>query len=191
VPYLEWSCTPVGNACWLEPVENVERSVDLKRGVPFGKTFPRDARFRMNKSFKKNTALVDDVKNGSSVKVCSKRLVEFLQKEELRNVEYLPVTILDHKGKVASEEYFIVHPLGLQDALDVKASKPSYNEINPKRIDFVEKIVVDESCIEPGIKVFRLAGLTLPIFIEKKLGEAIQSAGFVGPSFHPIEAVRK
>jgi len=189
--FVVWKARAVGNACTLEPIENVERFPDLYCGVSFAGRFPADATFRMSRSFKKDTRLVDDVINGSSVKVCSKRLTDFLRAQKLPHVEYLPVTILNHKGRVASTEYTVVNPVGLQDALDLKASGPHYNLIDKQSIDHVDKIVLAPARLEKGVRLFRLKGLTTPVLLDKALADAIAGEGFVGPYFQPPDSVRK
>lgn len=182
-----WQAVPIGNACTLEPIENVERHTDLKRGVPFAARFPRDATLRMDRKFKKDTGLTDDLSNMNRIKVCSGKLTEFLKKQKLKNVEFLPVTILDHKGKVASKEYTIVHPVGLQDALDVEASKPRFNRILKTQIDEVERFVVDVRRIEPGVRIFRLAGFYSPVLIDAELAKSIEAEGFRGSAFQELD----
>ena len=184
--YLLWSESPVANACTLENVENLHR-FDLPCGVPLQKEWPSDALARMSKSFKKATALTDDLVNSDSIKVCSKRLVDFLKRKKLKNAEYLPLIILDHKGKVASKEYSVVNLVGLQDALDHRASKPTFNLLDPNQIDDVENLIIDVERIDPTLMVFRLKGLFDPVLIEKRLADAILKEGFVGPFFEPLE----
>jgi hypothetical protein len=188
--YVVWKSKRVGNACLLEQIENVDNLLSLYTGGCFEGRLPANAQFRMSKDFKKDTGLIDDVKAGGNVKVCSARLVDFLRKQKLKNVEFLPVTILDHKGKVASKEYSVVNPFGLQDALDLEESEPDYNAIRPTDIDEVEQIVLDTSRIERGVKLFRLKGLTTPVLMEKGLADAITEEGFVGPLFLPPEKVK-
>src|SRR5690242_4080725 len=107
--YLVWKATFAGNACHLLGIVNVKYVNQLTLGIPLQKGFPDDAEMSMSPHFKKDTRLVDDVMNANNIKVCSKRLVEFLRSKNLANVEYLPVTILDHKDKVASKDYMIVN----------------------------------------------------------------------------------
>jgi hypothetical protein len=179
--------TPINNACWLGPVEKLERSYYLPRGMSLANDFPKGVQFRMDNAFKKATALTDDLKNGSKVKVCSPKLVGFLQARAVKNLEYLPITILDHKGKVASKEYRIVSPVGLQDALDLDASEPKYNPIKKDQIDTVKKIVIDPKRLDPELDVFRLAGFYFPVFVTRALAEAITAQGFVGPYFRELK----
>ena len=181
-----WMSTPIKNACWLTAMTNFPKTYLLSQGVPLAATFPDNVETSMDDDFKKATALTDDHKNSDRVKVCSPRLVKFLQERKVENVEYLPITIRNHKGKVASTEYCIVNPVGLVDALDLKASQPRYNSMNKDQIDGVEKLVLDPGRIDPKRKVFRLAGLYFPVLIAGDLADAIKAEGFVGPYFRPL-----
>lgn len=185
--YLIWMSTAADNACWLGPVEKYGKNYHLPRGIPLAASFPPNVQLRMNKTFPKATALTDDLKNGSPVKICSQRLVAFLKERQLTHVEYLPVTILDHKGKVASKEYRLVNPVGLQDALDRTASEPTHNLIKKDQIDSVKRIVLDVSKLDPAVKVFRLAGFYSPVLIARDLADAINAQGFVGSYFRELK----
>jgi hypothetical protein len=185
--YVVWKYKPVGNVCVLESVENVARWHDLNRGVPFENTFPTAAQFRMSNEYKKDTGLNDDLPNTDALKVCSARLVDFLKKKALKNVEYLPVSIINHKGKLASKEYFIVHPVVPQDALDAEASKPKFNAISPEKIRTVEHLVLDPRKLDPAVRLFRLKAFFEPVLLEKGLADEMTVAGFVGSYFQPIE----
>jgi hypothetical protein len=180
--YLVWTATFAGNACRLLGVRKVEYVNETIEGHEFGDTFPADAVMSMSPHFKKDTKLVDDVMNAGDLKVCSARVVAFLKSKKLKAVEYLPITILDHKKNVASKDYCLVNPFGLQDALDLQASEPTYNAID-NSIDSVARIVLDKKRIDPGVRIFRLAGLFRPVLVDKELAQDLTSQGFVGMSF--------
>jgi len=180
--YLVWVATYAGNACHLLGIRKVEYVHQTVEGHEYGDAFPSDAVMSMSPHFKKDTKLVDDVMNAARVKVCSKRLVDFLKSKHLKNVEYLPVTILDHKKKIASKEYNIVNPFGLQDAIDMKASVPTLNSFD-QSVDSVQQLVFDKSRIDPELRLFRFAGLSRPVIIEKTLAEELRAQDFVGLSF--------
>jgi hypothetical protein len=185
--YRVWRSSPVSNACRLASIEGYERSFELTYGVSLAAVFPKNARAPMDGDFKKATALTDDLSNLDGVKVCSKRLVEFLQQNDVRHLEYLPLTIINHKGKAASTDYFIVNPVGLVDALDLKASEPIYNAIKKDMINRVARIVLDPSRLDPERRVFRLKGFFNRVLIDKALADAITAAGLVGPFFKKLE----
>jgi hypothetical protein len=188
--YGVWSYQPVGNVCMLDSIENVPRWLDLMRGVPFKDKFPASAEYPMSKDHKKETGLSDDIPNTDGVKVCSARLVDFLKKKQLKNVEYLPVSIMNHKGKVASKDYFIVHPIIPLDALDVQASQASFNDINPEEIDSVEGLVLNKRSLDPELRIFRLKKLFKPVLIDRKLADEMKGAGFVGSYIQALDRYR-
>jgi hypothetical protein len=188
--YGVWTYQPVGNVCMLDTIENVPRRLDLKRGVPFKDKFPASAQYPMSKDHKKETGLNDDLPNTDFIKVCSARVVEFLKKKQLKNVEYLPVSIMNHKGKVASKDYFIVHPIIPQDALDLEASQASFNDINPEEIDSVEGLVLKNRGLDPELRIFRLKKFFNPVLIDKKLAEEMKGAGFVGSYIKALDRYR-
>lgn len=183
--YLVWKSIPVGNACILDSPENVEFSPRLVRGVPYAAEFPKDACMRMSRDAKKRTALVDDLTNTNRIKVCSPRLVAFLKERKLCNLEYLPIKILDHKGKVAASDYCIVHPIHLQDALDLEASKPTWGHIAKTEINFVQTLVIHPEKVDPKVRIFRLKSFHDPVLIEKSLADEMTAAGFDGCVFRP------
>jgi hypothetical protein len=67
--------------------------------------------------------------------------------------EYLPLRIYNHKKRLASDEYFIVNPLGAQDCLDLSASKIEYMG---KKIVAVKSIVLDRKKLEKAPDLFRV-----------------------------------
>lgn len=185
--FFVWDSLPIGNACVLDGPENFEKPYQLRTGASFAAAFPADVLFRMAKRHGKDTGLTDDLVNGAFLKVCSAEVVAFLQKRKAKNLEYLPVSVLDHKGKPTPRAYFIVSPLGLQAALDLEKSKPRYNRILKTQISQVERLVLDTAKIEPGVRIFRLTGLSTPVFVEKDLAQEMQAAGFTGSSFLKLD----
>jgi hypothetical protein len=188
--FVVWGSVPIGNACMLEGIQNFDGESDLVRGMPWLASFPKDATMAMSQRHKKNTALVDDVSSFGSLKVCSPKLVEFLKSKKLKNVEYLPITILDHKRKVASKEYCIVHPVHPQDVLDVAASTPEYSALIQTEIMAVKKTVIDARRLEPGVRLFRIANFFFPVVLEKGIADEMVAKGFKGSAFEPLEEYR-
>jgi hypothetical protein len=181
--YLWWATIAVGNGCIVDSPENVEFSPRLTRGVTYAANFPKDALVRMSSDAKKRTVLLDDIANTDRIKICSPRLVEFLKERKIKNVEYLPIKILNHKKKITATDYCIVHPIQLQDALDIKASKPTWSAIEKTEIFFVNNLIINQSKVDSMIKIFRLKNFHDPVLIEKKLAEEILAAGFKGCFF--------
>ncbi len=189
--YLIWEHTVDDRLCSLNPLENVENAFELSYGVSRIDGFPPDASFRMNPEYKKAIKLSDALDNIVFLIVASKRLKEFFEMEKLINIEYLSVTIFNHKNRIASDEYYIVHQVGTQDCIDQEKSDFDWNIINPDQISSVDHLVLDESKVDPNAKLFRAKHLPSTIFIRKDLAEKIEATGFTGIRFEDIDSFEK
>lgn len=171
-----------GKYCVLDDIEGFEDDYKLRKGESVAEDWGDDVLFRMAPDFKKQIKLSDHLTNLDSVIVASERLQRLLKDSEVPNVEYLPVTIVNHKKKVASEEYCLVHPVGAQDCIDVAKSEIEWNEIDADDIDSADLLVLDESKIDARVVLFRVKGLTDAIFCARDLMEEMLDAGFTGIS---------
>lgn len=178
--YVIWDSKDEGNSCVLLSIKNVKRDFELQEGIPKIADFPKDAFFPMDPQYKKNVKLTDNLINTDSLIVVSSKLKDFLQAQQLKNVEYLRVSIINHKGRLASNDYFIVHPIIPQDCLDIEKSGATWNDIIPTDIDSVDKLVIDEAKIDPEVALFRLKYFCPPVLVRRDLAKAITQAGFTG-----------
>jgi hypothetical protein len=181
--YVVWDQKNEGNSCVLMPPEGVARDWELLKGVPRAIGFPDDAILRMSSAHPRSMGLLDSVMNLAALVVVSRRLQSFLEALALKNVEYLPVTIINHKRRVASKDYFIVHAVVPQDCLDVGRSGVVYNEIIPADISTVDDLTIEPARVEPGVRMFRIARFGYPMVVDRELALQITSAGFTGTAF--------
>ncbi len=184
--FVAWRAIIEKNFCALTPVRNVKDSLDLQRGMSRARGFPKNATFSMDPNYPKAIGLADNVLNLNDLVVVSKRLKEFLEVEQLKNNEFLQVSIMNHKKQIINKEYFIVNQYHLQECIDLKASGVEWNPIDPKLITGWTKLVIDEGKIEEGIKMFRPKHLPMKVFVDRRLAEKIKKAGFTGVGFKEI-----
>jgi hypothetical protein len=178
--FLVWDSAVVPNACCLSQLINVEDQFELPKGVPRAASFPTDAAFTMDADFPHDTLLTDNLVNTDRLIVASPRLKAFLESQALSNVEFLPVTILDHKGRAASRDYCIVHPIDLVDCVDVQQSDLEWSIIDPSSIDTVTRLVIDETRLDPRVALFRPKPFYDVVLARRPLAEAIDAQGFSG-----------
>jgi hypothetical protein len=180
--YVIWSAfaDPTRNFCVLDELENVRKSYQLNEGISRLQGFPDTAQFQMDPEYPKAVVLPDNVRNVDSVAVVSNNLKEFIESWQPRDVEYLPVKIIDHKGKVASEKHFVVNPINLQDCLDTNKSGCKWSDIVRDKIYELEKLIIDESRIAAETLVFRMKYYYRPILVRRDLADAISQQGFTG-----------
>lgn len=185
--FVVWDALAGQTFASLEGLENVAKVFELQRGVSRAKGFPDDATFRMNRRYPKRVQVADCMVNFEKVTVASKRVCDLLASKGAENVEYLPVTILNHKGRVASSDHVIVNPLKVVDCIDRSRSNLSWNEIDSDYIDFLEALVLDPRVLDPGDVLFRAKHLAAVVFLRKDVAEELDAQGLTGAQFIPVD----
>jgi len=184
--YSVWHADPEGGFCTLEDLEKVNDAYELKRGVSRAKDFPEDARFRMDSSHPKEVKLPDNVMNTDRLLVVSPKLKQFVEEKNPTATEYLPVTIYNHKKRVATKDYFIINPHKVVDCIDQAKSELVWNKIDTQLVSRCKKLVLDEKQIDPNLLLFRPKYLPLIVLTRSDLAEAIIGEGFKGAYFFKV-----
>lgn len=162
-------------------IEEVEDEHLLTKGISFKDKWSKDAFTKFDDDFPDSLKLVDNL-CGTNYIIISKPLKEFLKKNTSANVEYLPLKILNHKGRVASEDYFFLNPLDIVDCIDKDSSELVWDN-NLNIIDFCENLRLNKDEIDKNLNIFRAKYWTAPIIISGNLKEKLESQGFTGLYF--------
>ncbi|KFA94395.1 imm11 family protein [Archangium violaceum] len=184
---LIWEWDVGESFCVLTSLQNVEDEYELAKGVPRAKGFPANACFHMDPKFKKFVALADNISNLGRIIVVSKPLKELIESWKPREVEYLQVSIINHKKKVASDEYFIVNPLRVVDCIDKDKSDITWNKIDSEKISACEQLVLKPRAINSEFPLFRLRHFEHAVMVDRKLAQAILDEGFTGARFEEVD----
>jgi hypothetical protein len=185
--YFAWVSQPPRAGCLVGHLRNFDGVIDMQRGRlgAIADSFPDDAELPMDPQRPKDVKLYDQLLGIQSLIVTSPKLTLFLKGLNLPGVEYLPVKIIDHKGKVASPDYAIVHPCNVYDCIDKTATKLFWNTIDPELISGVLGIVLDHSKIDPAVPVFRCKHMAEVILVRQDIADQILAQDFVGPIMTP------
>jgi hypothetical protein len=119
---------------------------------------------------KRDNQLFDIHKVGYHAFAVSDKLAAVLRSQP--GVELLPVTVVDHNGKLRAERYWLLNPLAV-DCLDVARSQPSYNLIDDSSISDLGALAIDAAKLG-GAKVFRIASYTEPVLVTRDVADAIR-----------------
>jgi hypothetical protein len=169
----------------LSFIQGLKEDYRIGDGVPMASGFPSGVYFKLhedNKRTGRNRKLKDCYLPFYGMIVASERFKKFLESRNLKNVEYLPVRILDHSGMIPGN-YFIIHPVYPQDCLDLEQSQPSYSIISRKTIRKVTRLVIDERRLDPEVMLFRILNYPSEVILKKELADQILAKGFTGVSF--------
>lgn len=134
----------------------------------------------MNPDFPNDLLLPDNVGNSLQLNLVSEAVHRFLVETGLGDVEYLPVSIIDHEGRVASLTHVIVNPVGPVDCIDMAQTRCTMSEFVEGDIDEVTRLVIDERRVPAGRQVFKLEGLGAPTLVRRALAQRIDQQGFSG-----------
>jgi uncharacterized protein DUF1629 len=184
--YLVWKYQPVPGACILQDLDGFEDTFRLAQGEPLAATFPADVRFHMNPDFPNDLLLADNLENTDLCLVVSAKLREALEKRKLSHVEYLPVSIINHRGRVASKDYSIVHPLNPVDCIDRDKSVFKESRIIPGRIDRFKKLVVNKARIPEDRTLFHMKDFSDIAVVRNDLAKALDAERFRGLGWQPL-----
>jgi hypothetical protein len=181
-----WKTSIEDDSCALKGLKNVPDFLGLYAGKPMSMNFPPEAMARMDKDTPKITRLADVV-TGVMVPVISPKVKAILESEGVEGVEYLPFKIINHKGKVASNEYCLLNPLVVIDCIDTERSVLRWNLLDPEMIMSSRSLVVKESALPTSrSSIFRPAHWLFKIVISKPLAELLASEGCTGLYFNPF-----
>jgi len=179
--YVIWKAsTKIANACVLGDMRGFDAIYHLMSGVSFIESFPPGVEFGMSPDYPDNIVLTDNLINSESLIVGSARLRRFLESRDTSFLEYLPVSIRNHKGRVASKDYFVVNPIVPVDCLDEDASEAEASSIIPGEIEMVQRLVLDPQRVDPAREIFRIARFPEITVVQRKLAEAIDKENFTG-----------
>jgi len=107
----------------------------------------------------------DLLANTDSLLVVSERLKNVIQKYTQEHAEYLPVSIINHKGRIASDSYFIVNPIGTYACYDDKTVF-SYARDGSGTVTGFEKLVFSAEKLKNVPAVFRKSIQANEIYIQ-------------------------
>jgi hypothetical protein len=147
-------------------------------GERLGDLYPKDARIQMTESRTglKLSSLLGNTKN---ILMVSKELRAVIEKVCANvEIEYLPFTIIDHRGRPFSRDYCVVNPIGALDCLDHKASKTEWGTEDPTDIVSVEEYILDRKKVNGAPPLFRIEGDPCELVLGQPLLDEIKGKGF-------------
>lgn len=186
--FYGWKSTVEEGTCVLLTLENYPNMSELSSGSSCKKDFPKDALFRMDKKFRKNTKLADQLSSETSLTVVNSTIANIFRELNLEQVEILPVSVLDHKGDDCGEEYFIINPNNIIDCIDINSEESQifWHPVVKEMITGAFNLVLKED-FDKSHMIFRPKYFRNRILIREDLAEKINSYGLKGLRFVPID----
>lgn len=178
--YVIWARQIINGAAALAGMKGYAEDWRLLDGQSLKDSFPTSARFDMNPEYPNDITLTDSLYNIDKQIVASAKLRELLEGLNVPCMEYLPVEVYNHKGRLVDEPYVIAHPTDPIDCLDEAASGARRSRIDPDTIDKVKALVIEESRIDPARLLFRPKAYHSVILAHRSLADKVDAAGITG-----------
>lgn len=121
-------------------------------GEALGDDYPDDARVFMSKD-EPGMQLASLIGNTRNMLIVHGAVKDVIEGHVAAEVEYLPLAIFNHKRRLASDEYFILNPIGGYDCLDHDASEIEYLD---GEVVAVNEIALDPAKLEDAPHLFRV-----------------------------------
>jgi hypothetical protein len=120
--------------------------------------------------------------------VIGPRLSDFIRNLDVPSLQLLSVKIRDHKGRIASSDFNIVHTTLVVDCLDTEASGAVWNPINEDHIVSWGTLTLRDDVAELP-RIFRVSHLPGWIFVNEETAQAIEELGLKEPYLTELDSV--
>jgi hypothetical protein len=158
----------------------------LHEGVSVKSWFPTDTVFQLADDY--GIKLTDSIPNTLHLLIVSDKLKGILEEKSGAPIEFLPVRIRNHKGRIIPEPYFIANPLGTVECVDRERSKFDTSAIRPDQVFTFFRLALDSARIPPDAKLFRINEQRDLIIVRQDLADDILLAGCDGMLFQLMES---
>ncbi|MFY0526487.1 imm11 family protein [Archangium gephyra] len=160
---------------------------DFYEAVSLKDSFPAGGTMSFSKDYPDFIRVLDFMTNTMSLPIVSGKVRQVFTSLGMDRCEFLPVTIQDHKGQVASKDHCIVNVLDVQDTIDMERSEYELSPFDESQISRIKRLVVKKEGIDPKALFFRARTSMRELFMHESLHEALVQAGVTGFKSFPAE----
>jgi hypothetical protein len=179
--------------CTVDQLDGFEDAWAVGQGRSLAENPPGKLTMAMYADEPTNTVLPDYVQNMDRLLVVSPRLRSILEAQQVNNVEYYPLEIKDHKGKVASTEYCVAHLINHIECIDVAASGVKWmgEGLDTQRIFRMKSLVIDPAKVPEDRTLFFPRYYDKHPILRRRLAEALGQEGFTNLEVVPLSQLAR
>ncbi len=149
-------------------------------GERMGSEFPTGLEFQMAAEAP-GLRVGDVIDNALGYLMVSGRMKALLERHASVDIEFLRFTLLNHKGRLASDDCYIVNIIGTLDCVDLKKTKGHLDPMEDnKRFMQLRRLFLDERRIPPHANLFRISPMPTVILLRDDLQSILRQSGMTG-----------
>jgi hypothetical protein len=180
---LLWLSQTEPGHCVLSPAR-IKNAGKLHDGQAVPDDFGQPIEFRMSDLLPDDIMLSDNYDISGLIVVSEKLRAALEPRLDGHHIQFLPASIINHKGRLASDKYFVLHSQDVCDCIDVKKSRVQWNPLNKSKIMHCDGgLVIKEDAVPDNLSLFRLKHWGTKILVADALAKSLLGGGFVGLRF--------
>lgn len=158
--------------CCIEDVPEplLAKEWRITEGRRMDDRYPDDVQFRMGSHYP-GLVVPDVICNLCDYWMISGRLKDVIESEVPSNVEYLPFTLVNHKGRTVDGSFFIANVTDVIDCVDLQRTEYVESRLEPGTFMWLKKLEIDESRLTGTEHVFRIAQMPHLIIVSARCRE--------------------
>jgi hypothetical protein len=164
---------------YLDPFEDIDLPAE---GSRVGSRYPSGVRFQMAAEVA-GLQVTDVLRNALGYLMISSKLKNLLEKHSTAEIEFLPFTLLNHKGRVAARECHIANVIGTVECVDLARTEGSPSEIDPGEMLRITRLHLLPERIVPARDLFRIASQPRTLLVREDLRQVLEAEGITGARF--------
>ncbi len=183
-PYSILRATKDPALCGIQnlPDELYPLSWKLAKGRSVVNQYPPAVQMRMGDRYP-GIIVPDFIYNVIACTLVSEAAKELLEQQAQADIEFLPFTLLNHKGRVARERCFIANVLGVVDCVDPARTSATPSKMEKGTYLFLNKLELDMKKVPERARIMRLKQLPSVMIVHEALRAVLQERGMMGLGF--------
>ncbi|AKQ63613.1 hypothetical protein A176_000525 [Myxococcus hansupus] len=156
-------------------------------GKPLGTEYPQGLSFQMAPEVS-GVRIPDVIPNTLGYLLVSARMNDLLAQHATEPIEFLRFTLLNHKGRPASDECYIVNVLGtrpwgdMERSMGARITAPSGDQ----QFDRLRRLYLKGEEVDANVNLFRLTMMPRVILVREDLKALMEAQGMTGTAFFPL-----
>ncbi|MBI2379772.1 MAG: hypothetical protein HYV16_03330 [Gammaproteobacteria bacterium] len=183
-----WNSAYTEGYCVVTAPKNVTKFYKYDYGSSLQAGWPASAECWMDMEFPKDIQLSDAIHCLSARIISPRAYALFHEFCANTDIEFLKISIVNHKGRLAADDYWIVNPLRIVDCIDTAQSQVTWNPIDHELISDCKDLVLKPEALADAPLVFRPKHKPSAIFMKTAFTEKLESCGL--SNFRLMEATR-
>ncbi|WP_141617125.1 DUF1629 domain-containing protein [Myxococcus sp. AB036A] len=164
-------------------IDELPRPLDKKfwmatKGVRMGNEYTSGVRLKMSRDG--GLGIPDYIPNTLLLPMVSDKLKSLLEKEAGVEIEFLPFSLYNHKGRVAAEACFIANVIGTHECVDAAKTRGEKSIISPGQFEALSQLTLDSAKVPSDAKLFRVNVFPRALIIRDDLRATLEREGITG-----------